>query len=229
MKNNIFWIIITIIIIISLGFLLTRRKTAINSDLTSDQLIDKQVISDSSNPQTESAMDKKQYDQQPTMQIDETKQYQVTLRTSKGDITIKLHADQTPITVNNFVFLAKEGFYDNTIFHRAIQGFMIQGGDPEGTGRGGPGYKFADEPFTGEYNRGTVAMANAGPNTNGSQFFIMHQDYALPANYVIFGEVVSGMETVDAIATAPVAISASGERSKPVTPVTIQSIQVVEN
>ncbi|OGJ38397.1 MAG: peptidylprolyl isomerase [Candidatus Pacebacteria bacterium RIFOXYB1_FULL_39_46] len=163
------------------------------------------------------------------MQIDETKQYQVTLRTSKGDITIKLHADQTPITVNNFVFLAKEGFYDNTIFHRAIQGFMIQGGDPEGTGRGGPGYKFADEPFTGEYNRGTVAMANAGPNTNGSQFFIMHQDYALPANYVIFGEVVSGMETVDAIATAPVAISASGERSKPVTPVTIQSIQVVEN
>jgi cyclophilin family peptidyl-prolyl cis-trans isomerase len=174
-------------------------------------------------------MDKKKYNQQPAMQIDAKKEYQATLRTSKGDITIKMHVDQAPITVNNFVFLAQEGFYDNTIFHRAIEGFMIQGGDPEGTGMGGPGYRFADEPFEGEYVRGVVAMANAGPDTNGSQFFIMHQDYPLPANYVIFGEVVGGLEVVDAIATAPVTVSPSGERSKPVTPVTVQSVQIVEN
>jgi cyclophilin family peptidyl-prolyl cis-trans isomerase len=173
-------------------------------------------------------MDKKQYDQQPAMQINQQKEYQATLRTSKGDITIKLNTAETPVTVNNFVFLAQEGFYDNTIFHRAIEGFMIQGGDPEGTGAGGPGYRFADEPFAGEYTRGIVAMANAGPDTNGSQFFIMHQNYPLPANYVIFGEVVGGLEVVDAIATDPVTVSPSGERSKPVAPVSIQSVQVSE-
>lgn len=154
------------------------------------------------------------------------KNYTATLKTDKGDIVISLNAIATPKTVNNFVFLAQKGFYDNTIFHRTIKGFMIQGGDPTGTGSGGPGYRFADEPFTGSYSKGTVAMANAGPNTNGSQFFIMHADTPLPANYVIFGQVTKGQEVVDTIATAPVQTSMGGENSKPVTPVKINSVSL---
>ena len=167
--------------------------------------------------------------ERPTMQIDTTKQYQAILHTDKGDITIDLNAAQTPITVNNFVVLARKNFYNNTIFHRAIKGFMIQGGDPKGDGTGGPGYKFDDEPFTGEYTRGTVAMANAGPNTNGSQFFIMHADYGLQKLYVIFGKVTKGMEVVDAIATSPVKPSFSGEMSSPVTPTVVKSVDILEN
>lgn len=149
-----------------------------------------------------------------------------TLHTEKGDITISLNADKTPITVNNFLTLAKKEFYNNTVFHRIIKGFMIQGGDPKGDGTGGPGYKFDDEPFTGEYTRGTVAMANAGPNTNGSQFFIMHADNPLPKNYVIFGKVTSGMDVVDSIAESPV--QPSGEMSTPVTPVKILTVDIEE-
>ncbi len=156
------------------------------------------------------------------------KKYTVTLNTTAGEIQIELNNAATPVTANNFAFLAKEKFYDNTIFHRTIKGFMIQGGDPTGTGMGGPGYKFADEPFTGEYNRGVVAMANSGQNTNGSQFFIMHADYPLPPNYVIFGKVVKGIEIVDAIATAPVK-SGGREASSPVKPVVITSATLSEN
>ncbi|MCW1887938.1 MAG: peptidylprolyl isomerase [Candidatus Moranbacteria bacterium] len=155
-----------------------------------------------------------------------TKSYEATLKTSKGDITIALQADKTPITVNNFVFLSRKNFYNNTPFHRTINGFMIQGGDPTGTGTGGPGYKFNDESFTGEYTRGTVAMANSGPNTNGSQFFIMHKDTALPKSYVIFGNVTKGIEVVDAIATAPT--KPGGEGSSPVELVYIQSVTIQE-
>jgi cyclophilin family peptidyl-prolyl cis-trans isomerase len=150
------------------------------------------------------------------------------LKTARGDIVIELAADKTPVTVNNFVYLVRQGFYDNTIFHRTINGFMIQGGDPPGDGTGGPGYQFDDEPFQGEYTRGTVAMANAGPNTNGSQFFIMHADYALPKNYVIFGKVVSGMDIVDAIAEAPVTSNPFGEQSKPIEPVTVEEVSIEE-
>jgi cyclophilin family peptidyl-prolyl cis-trans isomerase len=149
-----------------------------------------------------------------------------TLHTEKGDILIELNAGNTPITVNNFVTLAKKGFYNNTVFHRIIKGFMIQGGDPKGDGTGGPGYKFDDEPFTGEYTRGTVAMANAGPNTNGSQFFIMHADNPLPKNYVIFGKVAKGMDVVDNIAESPV--QPSGEMSTPITPVKVLKIDIEE-
>jgi len=157
------------------------------------------------------------------------KNYQAVLNTSVGDITIQLNVGTTPITVNNFVTLSKKNFYNNTIFHRVIKGFMIQGGDPKGDGTGGPGYTFADEPFEGEYVRGTVAMANAGPNTNGSQFFIMHQDYPLPKNYVIFGKVIAGMDTVDRIATAPAETNLStGELSKPVIPVVVQLVKIIE-
>jgi peptidylprolyl isomerase len=163
----------------------------------------------------------------PKMQIDTAKQYTATLTTSAGDITIKLLADKTPITVNNFVSLARQKFYNNTIFHRVISGFMIQGGDPKGDGTGGPGYQFADEEFEGEYARGTVAMANAGANTNGSQFFIMHEDnLEMPKNYVIFGEVAEGLDVVDQIAESEVEPSASGEISKPVEPIKINSVKI---
>jgi cyclophilin family peptidyl-prolyl cis-trans isomerase len=166
------------------------------------------------------------YSSVPKMMIDTKKEYTAIMKTTAGEMTIRLNAASVPNTVNNFVFLAKEKFYDGVIFHRTIKGFMIQGGDPTGTGMGGPGYKFADEPFTGEYKRGVLAMANAGPNTNGSQFFIMHADYPLPKNYVIFGEVTAGLDVVDKIATAPTV--PGGEGSKPANPVTIESVIVSE-
>jgi cyclophilin family peptidyl-prolyl cis-trans isomerase len=155
--------------------------------------------------------------------------YLATLKTSEGDIVIKLNDNQTPKTVKNFVKLARQGFYNGTIFHRVMENFMIQGGDPKGDGTGGPGYKFDDETFTGEYTRGTVAMANSGPNTNGSQFFIIHKDYPLPKSYVIFGKVTQGLEVLDKIATAPVERSSSGEISKPVNPVTVKSVEILED
>ncbi len=164
----------------------------------------------------------------PKMTIDPAKSYTATLHTEKGDIVVSLNAKQTPITVNNFVTLARKKFYDGTVFHRTIKGFMIQGGDPTGTGRGGPGYRFDDEPFEGTYSRGTLAMANAGPDTNGSQFFIMHQDYDLSPDYTIFGTVIEGIEAVDTIATAPVTASGMGESSTPVTPVKITSVEITE-
>lgn len=166
--------------------------------------------------------------QAPEVQIDIAKTYTARLKTSLGDIVIALHADKTPKTANNFIVLARSGFYNNTVFHRVIDGFMIQGGDPKGNGTGGPGYRFDDEPFEGKYTRGTVAMANAGPNTNGSQFFIMHKDYPLPQAYVIFGQVSSGMEVVDKIATAPVKEAAGGEGSSPVTPVLVSEVIITE-
>lgn len=161
----------------------------------------------------------------PAMMIDENKRYQATLHTNAGDIVIELNAKATPKTVNNFVVLAQSEFYNNTIFHRVIKGFMIQGGDPKGDGTGGPGYRFDDEPFRGEYTRGVVAMANAGPNTNGSQFFIMHAAVALEKNYVIFGQVIKGLDVVDAIANAPVT-SAHGEMSRPISPVTVTTVTI---
>lgn len=169
---------------------------------------------------------KKMYTTAPPMVLDTTKKYIATLKTGAGDIVVELHAKEVPITVNNFVFLAREKFYDGTIFHRTIPGFMIQGGDPDGTGMGGPGYKFADEPFAGAYTRGTVAMANSGPNTNGSQFFIMHKDSPLPPSYVIFGKVLSGLEAVDQIASAPT--QPGGEGSSPVTPIKVQVVEIIE-
>jgi cyclophilin family peptidyl-prolyl cis-trans isomerase len=162
----------------------------------------------------------------PKLSIDKTKKYSALMKTTAGDMEIELFADKTPVTVNNFVTLSKKNFYENVIFHRTIKGFMIQGGDPTGTGSGGPGYKFDDEKFDGEYTRGTLAMANAGPNTNGSQFFIMHKDNPLPKNYVIFGRVIKGLDTVDAIAEAPT--KPEGEGSSPVNPVKILSVTITE-
>ncbi|HOU45995.1 MAG TPA: peptidylprolyl isomerase [Candidatus Pacearchaeota archaeon] len=161
-----------------------------------------------------------------TQKLNPDKKYYAVLKTDLGDIKIELNAKETPITVNNFVYLARQKFYDGVIFHRTIPDFMIQGGDPTGTGSGGPGYEFDDEPFKGNYDRGTIAMANAGPNTNGSQFFIMHKDYPLPPNYVIFGKVIQGMDIVDKIATAPT--KPSGEGSTPVNPVKMNTVEIIE-
>lgn len=165
----------------------------------------------------------------PNFEIDKNKKYTVTLKTTEGDIIIELNVKDKPKTSANFVNLSKANFYNNTIFHRVISGFMIQGGDPKGNGTGGPGYKFDDEPFEGEYTRGTVAMANSGPNTNGSQFFIMHKDYPLPKNYVIFGKVIKDIEVVDKIAEAPVTFSPTGEKSKPLNPVTVKEVEIKED
>ena len=155
--------------------------------------------------------------------------------TDKGPIELELLAGDAPMAVENFRLLAEHGYYDGLVFHRVIKGFMIQGGDPAGDGTGGEsawGAPFADEinpdsPLYREgYRRGIVAMANAGPNTNGSQFFIMHDTYPLPPNYVIFGRVTSGMDAVDAIAEAPTTTGPDGEPSKPTTPAIIRKVTI---
>ena len=144
----------------------------------------------------------KQWTTPPAMQIDPAKKYRVTMTTSKGVIEIELYPQYAPKTVNNFVFLARESFYDGIVFHRVISDFMIQGGDPTGTGRGGPGYRFADE-FVGNpliHERGVISMANAGPGTNGSQFFITHSPQPhLNGKHTVFGKVTAGLNVVDAI------------------------------
>ena len=177
-------------------------------------------------------MAKKHYDKAPELTLDTTKKYVAVIQTSKGDLTVQLSASDTPRTVNNFIFLAKEGFYQNTAFHRIIKGFMIQGGDPNGDGTGGPGYTFEDEPISKSYTRGVIAMANRGPDTNGSQFFIMHAEYSLPKNYVIFGQVdptdTVSLTALDAIALTPVGVSSSGEQSRPLEQVIIKDIQIHE-
>ena len=145
-------------------------------------------------------MPAKRYSAPPAMQIDTNKKYHAVIKTNKGNINLELNPQEAPQTVNNFVTLARDGFYDGVKFHRVVPGFVIQGGDPTGTGAGGPGYKFKDESVTRPYKAGTLAMANAGPNTNGSQFFICLEDQpGLPPNYTIFGDVTSGMDVVRSI------------------------------
>ncbi|RLD07836.1 MAG: peptidylprolyl isomerase [Chloroflexi bacterium] len=147
-------------------------------------------------------MSKKEWASAPAMQIDPAKTYTATISTDEGDMVIELFASKTPKTVNNFVFLASEGFYDNTTFHRVIADFMAQGGDPTGTGRGGPGYRFADEfhPELKHDKPGTLSMANAGPGTNGSQFFITHVPTPhLDNRHSVFGQVTEGMDVLMAV------------------------------
>ena len=171
----------------------------------------------------------KTYSAPPAMNINENGNYSAVIETSLGSIEIELFTDIAPITVNNFVNLSNDGYYDNVIFHRVIKGFMIQGGDPSGTGHGEmgkyPGYEFQDElnnPM--QYEKGIVAMANRGPNTNGSQFFIMHVDYPLPYDYTIFGKVSNGIDVVDKIANVQ-----TGDMDKPVDDVVIKSVDIKEN
>lgn len=151
----------------------------------------------------------------------------VTIETNYGKIVFETYNNDAPKTVNNFITLANKGFYDGLTFHRVIKGFMIQGGDPNGNGTGGPGYKFEDElnpnteSYKNGYKKGVVAMANAGPNTNGSQFFIMTEDYPLPNAYTIFGKVVEGQDAVDRIANV-----STGPNDKPVEPVVMSKVTV---
>ncbi|GAA4853649.1 hypothetical protein GCM10023310_35720 [Paenibacillus vulneris] len=175
----------------------------------------------------------KTYDKAPEMSIDVNKTYEAVIHTSKGDFTMELFPKTAPLTVNNFVFLARDGFYEDVEFHRVIESFMIQTGDPTGTGTGGPGYKFADELNTPyKYEPGIVAMANAGPNTNGSQFFICTGEDSKSLNrypnYTIFGKITDGMETVRTIAGTPVEASGYGERSHPIKSVKIQKVDIIE-
>ena len=174
-------------------------------------------------------MSDKIYDAQPTMQLDEDKSYTAVIKTNLGDMTVEFFTDDAPITVNNFISLSKDGYYDNVIFHRVISGFMIQGGDPSGTGHGDygkfPGYEFEDELNNQRpYEKGILAMANRGPNTNGSQFFIMHVDYPLPYSYTIFGQVVDGFDVIDKIASVD-----TDSADKPTTDVVISTVEVTEN
>ena len=170
--------------------------------------------------------DEKVYSSMPEMSIDQSKSYTAVIQTSMGDLTVEFFSDTAPVTVNNFISLSNDGYYDNIIFHRVISGFMIQGGDPSGTGHGEygkfPGYTFEDELNNQQpYEKGILAMANAGPNTNGSQFFIMHVDYPLPYQYTIFCKVTDGFDVIDTIASVQTA-----EGDKPVEDVVILGVTV---
>ena len=171
-----------------------------------------------------SAPKRQKFSEPPEMGIDPDKRYTATMSTSLGDLVIALDAVKAPATVNNFVFLALNHFYDGVVFHRIINGFMCQGGDPDGTGRGGPGYRFADElPKAGQYEIGSIAMANAGPDTNGSQFFLISgkSGVQLPPQYSLFGKVVKGIEIVDEMQRVP---TSGGDRPK--TDVVINSVTI---
>ena len=144
--------------------------------------------------------ERKTYSAPPPMTIDTNKKYTATIKTKKGDLVLELFASDVPVTVNNFVFLAREGFYDGTIFHRIIPDFMAQGGDPTGTGTGGPGYSFADEFTEHTHITGALSMANAGPNTNGSQFFITYTpQHHLDGKHSVFGQLIEGMDVLKKI------------------------------
>lgn len=172
----------------------------------------------------------KQWSQPFDNQLREGATYTGTFETSHGTIDFELYPEDAPETVNNFVSLAREGFYDGTPFHRIVKGFVVQGGDPTGTGTGGPGYRFKDEAIRRDYEKGTLAMANAGPNTNGSQFFIVLEDLRgrLPKSYTIFGKVTEGFDAVEAISNVQVVRGQSGEVSSPTEPVTLTKVEINE-
>lgn len=164
------------------------------------------------------------------MTIDPDKEYTALVDTNYGKFTIRLLPKEAPLAVNNFIFLSRQGFYNGVKFHRIVKNFVIQSGDPLGNGTGGPGYRFNDEKVTRDYKPGTVAMANAGPNTNGSQFFICLADLStrLTKSYTIFGEVIDGMDTVLKIGETPVTRSATGEMSLPTVDVRITRVTIQE-
>ena len=174
-----------------------------------------------------SAPKQQKFSEPPEMGIDPDKRYTAKMDTSMGELVIALDAKKAPKTVNSFVFLALHHYFDGIIFHRIIKGFVCQGGDPEGSGRGGPGYRFEDElPKPGEYQLGSLAMANAGPDTNGSQFFLISgpSGVQLPPAYSLFGQVVKGLDIVDEMQNVP---TGSGDRPK--TNVVINSVTVAEH
>ena len=174
----------------------------------------------------------KQYSAHPGTVIAAGKSYSAVIKTNLGDMTFDLLADEAPLAVNSFVFLAREGYFDGVIFHRIIPGFMGQSGDPTGTGGGGPGYKYDIETPSGPYIRGSLAMANAGPGTNGSQFFIVFDNLTeqgrLSPDYSLFGQMTNGEPALVALESVPVTAKPSGERSQPLEEVRISTIEIIE-
>ncbi len=220
------WIIVTILLIIVVGIAwsLLDRKAQLYPELDVKPNTATSTIKQNAVQGTGQTISNTIYINDPSSI---KSMHQVTLQTSKGTIVFETYDQDAPKTVENFISLANKGFYNGLIFHRVIEGFMIQGGDPTGTGMGGPGYKFADELSSSTlsakqgYVRGVVAMANSGPNTNGSQFFIMQKDTPLPHNYTIFGKVLSGLDVVDAIAKTP-----RDSSDRPLTKVTMDKVTV---
>jgi len=197
---------------------------------STDQSGTEEVLEDTDTTTTTGVtMSDKVYDKQPDMNINMDTTYTAVIKTNLGDMTVEFFLDDAPMTVNNFISLAKDGYYDNVIFHRVISGFMIQGGDPSGTGHGDygkyPGYEFEDELNNQRpYEKGILAMANRGPNTNGSQFFIMHVEYPLPYSYTIFGSVTEGFDVIDKIASVE-----TDSADKPTDDVVINTVEILEN
>jgi cyclophilin family peptidyl-prolyl cis-trans isomerase len=227
--NTTKWTAVTVIAIVIIGiswyFLDHKAVLYPTPNLSQENNLASSTNSTSTNPAKTDAT--KSNNPTITNQSNPKSMHQVTIETSKGTIVFETYDQDAPKTVANFISLANKGFYNGLIFHRVIEGFMIQGGDPTGTGMGGPGYKFADElnsntpSYKEGYVRGVVAMANSGPDTNGSQFFIMQADYPLPHNYSIFGKVVSGQDVVDAIAKTP-----SDAKDRPLTDVVMKKVTV---
>ena len=168
------------------------------------------------------------YPAPPAMTVNPRGAYQAVLSTNHGPMVFRLLPAEAPAAVNSFLFLARERFYEGLWFHRILEGFLIQGGDPTATGSGGTGYTFMDEPVTRDYVRGTLATANARPNTNSSQFLIIHKDAGLPRRYTIFGLLVEGFDVLDRLAATPVAEGPTGEVSRPLEPAVIERIEILE-
>lgn len=237
MKKN--HVLLPLILLISAALLLGAcgNNNAKSGETTSDQAAGNTTeqtkpAEETPSEQAPAAQEAKSWDNPPAMEIDVNKSYEAEVTTSKGTFTIELFAKDAPKTVNNFVFLSKQGFYDDVIFHRIIESFMIQTGDPQGTGMGGPGYQFEDEKTSYKYEPGIVAMANAGANTNGSQFFICtgadSASLNSQPNYTIFGKVTNGMDIVKQIAATPVEVGMSGEMSTPSEKVQITGVKINE-
>ena len=219
MKNIIISVIVTAVVIIGGYYLFSGSKSGaedvVNTEVVSTTTEKTPVMEDGTNMSN------------TTSNTNNKKSHMITIDTNYGKIVFTTYDNDAPNTVANFIKLASKGFYDSLTFHRVIKSFMIQGGDPKGDGTGGPGYAFPDElnpntdSYKAGYKKGVVAMANAGPNTNGSQFFIMTEDYPLPNSYTIFGKVVSGQEVVDTIANVK-----TGPGDKPSSPVIMKTVSV---
>jgi len=225
-------IIAAVIVIAAAAYFIFDRKNADNSFApnNADSSLNRNL--DQNNNDNSSTAGQPQAEQQASVADSAVKNnmHTITLETNYGTIEFETYDADAPKTVKNFIDLANKGYYNNLTFHRVIKGFMIQGGDPNGNGTGGPGYAFEDElnpnaeSYKAGYKKGVVAMANSGPNTNGSQFFIMHRDYPLPKNYTIFGKVINGQDVVDKIANVQ-----TDAADKPLSPVIMKSATVKIN
>lgn len=226
-QNRIITIVAGVLILIVLGVVVWQLFLR---PVETEPEISEGVIIDSARPLSELEPSEREnfYDEYPEMVINPEAEYDAIIRTEKGDMRLRLFAEEAPLTVNNFVFLAQQGFYDGTVFHRVLQDFMAQGGDPTGTGGGGPGYQFEDETENGlVFDRpGLLAMANAGPATNGSQFFITFVPTPhLNGNHTIFGEILEGQDVLESISfVQPGGLTETGTQGD-----VIQRIDIVEN